>query len=545
MPEVEEQLREYWTSITAAQPSPMAADVMESAPITERHSDPDDAPSRFTARRQLLAAAAAVLLVAGVVTVYALVSGDGDDDPTVTTDSPPAPEGRETEEVDDPEPVTSEQVDGSVDDGGQEEAAKVTGTAAETWLPDSAERDVAIIPWRGGFLAVRPVDGGFWSGHRLVEAETWESPDGVEWSSAPNIMFPPGEFIRSDGQHVVVTGGLSEEELPDGVVESHAISASDDLVEWRTWDLTPELPGDLPSGTKVNVDIQQLQVLPDGWAAASTLTSHVDFWSLLPPDLRDAFDPEGGYESREDESGITFTPDGGETVFLSWDDLGVDRATFQQLTNGDTTQRMVTADWEGELVVHQAEGLTRDPSLVAGSDGVLASDDRSGLLYSTDGETWSDLPAPPWGAQTLSGLARLPDGVVAVADAIWVGDSDGTDWRIVEHPRLDGRTLATARGEDRLSGAAEGFVVIADLADYGDGISRLLDPRAVLLGETRPPPEFVVIASPDGERWLVEDLDVEDQDVDPSQILRVKAIMSGDRVLVHQPGEDVVVYEVE
>ena len=56
------------------------------------------------------------------------------------------------------------------------------------------------------------------------------------------------------------------------------------------------------------------------------------------------------------------------------------------------------------------------------------------------------------------------------------------------------------------------------------------------------PPELVIIASPDGERWLVEDLEI-GPEPELELFYELSATISGDSVLVHK-GTEVTTHEI-
>ena len=176
--------------------------------------------------------------------------------------------------------------------------------------------------------------------------------------------------------------------------------------------------------------------------------------------------------------------------------------------------------------------------LFADERGALASGGTT-LTWTDDWQTWDEVPPPP-GITRWSKVVRVPSGVVLAGESgIWIGEPDGSDWRPVELPDLEGRTIWDLRAFTDRVARFDGFAMIADVADYGDGVPGWFEPR---MPSPDTQPELVVIASPDGERWLVEDLDL-GPDLELSALYGIAATISGDHVLVDD-GVDVTIYEL-
>jgi hypothetical protein len=480
-------------------------------------------------RRPLLAAAAVVLL-AGAVGLFVLVSGDDEDSNRVVTDTPTTATSLP------PTTGTPDTTEQSADDG-----QLSVGTAAETWAsPEQRESSPQVLPWHGGFVVV-PVEQGSLD-------QVWVSDDGSVWERV-QLDDPFGAYptdldrpsigrVVSDGEHLVVARLLSNSQRQerDGT-EAVQIAATDDLSSWEIWNFTPDLPRDLPSVTSPYFELRAVDVTDRGWAAMASLSFIFDLASLFPPEIGPitghAVDANGITGTTTDADGIGTAGD----VFLTWDDVGIDYETYLEYSSGAPVQTVTRAAWGEDLTVSpgprwEVFGLS------ANERGALASS-GSTLEWTDDWQTWDEVPAPPAATTGWTEFASVPSGVIlAGRSGIWIGGPDGSDWRPVELSRLEGRTIWPLERDDRAA-RSEGFAIIADVADYGDGFPGWADPR---MPPPDTPPELVIIASPDGERWLVEDLEL-GPEPELETLYELSATISGDRVLVHN-GTEVTIHEI-
>lgn len=419
--------------------------------------------------------------------------------------------------------------------------------------------------------------------------EVHRSADGLEWEPAAGIEFPFVDIhhVLSDGTRLVVAGVVGADyELGDPGTMQVAITT--DLTDWEVHVLAGPDTAGLPDVVRAEAWVGSIAIGPDGWLVTSSINFWLDEWTLLSPHLADL---DGGWDVRADESGLTVEiyefrdevypeeeiypeeaeavdgDDGADgdddgpasapvvepdlihqccevidTIELTWAEVGIDYATWTQYREGgNETLSTWTAPW-GSSPVQTIVGGDRGLGSVIGTDaGFVATgwdreSDGSILLFSADGREWVERPAPVTGARAWVDQVLYVEGGVVLTSGddltrtTWRGDSDATNWQVVDLPPSAADRWWGAWSSSSLPGIA----TVVDLQEYqwyeGTDAGLEGDDVDADLGFEGPYPEpdFWLLATRDGIDWRLEDLD----EPAPEQAYPQHTLINNDTILV-------------
>ncbi len=325
--------------------------------------------------------------------------------------------------------------------------------------------------------------------------------DGGAWEPIEMTLPPGADFIggvATAGDRAAVV--FNEPQTPDGPgSDTVAVATTTDLVNWAVQQFEPPSSLDeVPLGVRRSVSGQDLVANESGWAVTVFDSVDVDVLQLVPDDVRAKLEAsDGGFGSSVDESGVSVqysTTESAETEFYTWEELGVPLDVVPDLTNNEYRPQLWAATWDG--VPAQSDLLSGSGQLLATPLGFLQWTDET--LFSSDGLTWTASPLPdPDGA--ITGGFAFDGGVIVLS-------SDGSDGS-VDLYRLD-ETGGSAQLID-VPGLPETFQ--SGFGSWWAPGSALVVDAAVQTGPRGEGenyrPDFWLLASGDGVRFVVEDLD--------------------------------------
>ena len=352
------------------------------------------------------------------------------------------------------------------------------------------------------------------------------SEDGEAWMQLDG-SFPDGmadaQLLAVGGDSLVLAGSHPADE-PFAAAGTTMVSTTSDLSDWTTHVIEPQLPADLPDGVRPIAIPISLVANETGWVLEQGVSLDFQFEELLPPDVADRLITEDLVAFAEEE-GVRIQPaqfdaSGGEAMLLTWEDLGFDASLLPYVGRWDwgsppTLSELWTATWTGSPVrvdTGQPTALAdTGETLVSTRDGFLWLSD--GLSYSPDGITWTAVSIPPlvgddlWTAFDFN--VPLPDGVAVFTTsatgetAAYRVDATGQEWQAIGVPGIPDHLAMASIPPESL------WIAVAS-------------PQDVTL-----PPQWLVV-TPDGDRWLIDELDDGRGDVRQSYL----AALNGNVLLV-------------
>jgi hypothetical protein len=276
------------------------------------------------------------------------------------------------------------------------------------------------------------------------------------------------------------------------------VANTTDLVDWRLQQVEPSSPlVELPVGLRRSVGGQGLVANESGWAVTVFDSVAVDVLQLVPDDVRAALEAsDGGFGSSVDERGVSVqysTTESTETVFYTWEELGVPLDVVPYVADNEFRPQLWASTWDG--VPAQSGLVEGSGQLLATASGFLQWTDET--LFSPDGLTWTASPLPDPDGRISGGFA-FDGGVIVLSNDpdgsvdLYRLDERGGSAQLIDLPGLP-ETVRSGLGSWWVPGSA----LIVDAADQtgpdGEGENYQAD--------------FWLLASADGERFVVEDLD--------------------------------------
>ena len=329
------------------------------------------------------------------------------------------------------------------------------------------------------------------------------SPDGLDWTPIDGVTVPGGEgiaWVQSDGSHLVVASHRYDEMGFGNSTPSVAVTS--DLRDWEVHEITVDVGDDVPDVVRVDTSIGGLAIRPDGWIAATNTYTFIDDYALVPDDIREQAESGAWWDLTAEDAGlrvdlyeseyeIIFDENGEfveevhnedccdliESRVLSWESLGLDRATWDEYRaeGGGSTMAVWIAPWGAPPVEHQLPPEHGSiGSLVATNEGFMAVSwppETEGsplmgndLLFSTDGRTWNAVGFGGTGIDYIDQLVPVDGGVIAtgsneLGQSVLLGAGDGTGWRSVDIPGIPDNTWIWFN-------AGSGPAGIVDATDY-------------------------------------------------------------------------------
>ena len=413
--------------------------------------------------------------------------------------------------ADPPEPLQSQSTTGAVDitdesdttsapttsapatTDAQEPASTVQATPVRISAPFEQMSDAYgtvnwLVPWDDGFLAV-----GVSSQLPLLPDQL--PPEIVELFPPEVVeLFPDGlpptreaaiEILRDAGLLEVVTDILDEHPEAMDAITSVPRSDPELTAAWtadgNTWiptELSP--PENLGEVSQLTVSGDHLTVAgavraadPDApWVVAIASTTDLENWNAvsLPVPLAD----EGTAPWESWVSPIAVAAD---------DEHWVVRIFAAPDSSSPAETELWSAAWGADPTMVG----TGEPSntLLATSEGFV--DIGDGVSFSPDGQTWTEVAAPP--NARFHAAAPMGDDVLAIAtspdghSSIYVLDAAGTVIDEKEYPELDEPFSWTSM-------SSPAFIVGSETSDAAEQM-----------------PQIWLLATDDGETWLLEPLD--------------------------------------
>jgi hypothetical protein len=361
--------------------------------------------------------------------------------------------------------------------------------------PATVEEAIALLRAEGLYEEVEAVVSEnraaydvIFGGTVAVDVEAWTTTDGSGWERVA-MELPAPDLVRARtavGDSVVV--GWGSVATGDSSGEFH-IARSSDLETWSTRTVDVSRSVDLPEGVAWRTEVVDLVANESGWVARVVGTADIDPTALLRgAGLSPA---DGGVVDlvATNAERILVRVDGedGGIVRYGWDELGFSTVDAALVLAG--TDDLWAAEWDGDAErVDTAErpysATAPLQSWIATPSGFLAWSDRT--WFSADGLEWTGGPLPePLG--TVVGALHHDDAVTVFSamrdNSIVVhrlGEAGGVP-RPVEL-EIDATTLA------------HGYSWVPPTA---------VGPSALVLDGPTP----LLVASADGERFVVTDLD--------------------------------------
>jgi hypothetical protein len=338
-----------------------------------------------------------------------------------------------------------------------------------------------------------------------TDGDTWEP---IEMALPPGAVSIDG--VATAGDRAVVV--FNEPQSPDGPgTGTVTVATTTDLVDWTVQPVVPPSPRDeLPVGFRRSVGGQGLVANESGWAVTVFDSIEVDVLQLVPADVRAKLETsDGGFGSSVDETGVSVqysTTESAETEFYTWEELGVPLDVVPFVSGNEYRPQLWAATWDG--VPAQSDLAGGSGQLLATPSGFLQWTDET--LFSPDGLTWTAGPLPDPDGYVTAGFV-FDGGVIVLS----TNESDGS----VDLYRLD-ETGGSAQLID-VPGLPERFQ-----SGFGSwwapGSALIVDAAA----QTGPRgegenyrPDFWLLASGDGVRFVVEDLDDAGSDGGPTGVM--------------------------
>ena len=349
-----------------------------------------------------------------------------------------------------------------------------SAAATETTLPGAATPD-EVLPWKGGFLAIHTIDQPT-PFPELTEEQTARFPEEVLDLFAGSPPETVGEaisrVIEADLTDEMETFFRSNDDLYTLIMETRTPSK---LEAWTTadgidWEFAGPLepPGEVDF-THVVSDGERLLIAGD---AAIVASPDLQNWTSLPIPAS-------------------------EHLWVSTIDAGSGGWAASIYGSSEFGGRSVLlGDWSDDPVSVMVDVDVIDGSLVRTETGAvaLASEDRDTVLLSVDGERGTYATgALPDGSQTAT-LSSLDGGaLLSTPDSLLVSRDDGATWNRVELPGLPADLLLVDSFWGHPPDRGLGYAVTPELRAQDSD----------LYG-----PGPVVVATEDGERWIIDDLRV-------------------------------------
>ena len=433
------------------------------------------------------------------------------------------------------EPQKSEDDDeDTLDDSGAEVDSDSTAAEASTESDGSFEIVTTSIPPDLINVQLLPWDGGFLNLGYLRAAEKDEAPcnasqlrirtsdDGLQWTEFSSLEIPsvhamPSDFsghddfyidcryfqhrfpshIASDGTRLAIVSqwpiGLetwagvtpNSAALLDASIQIRPtihLSVTEDLVTWDTIEILIDSPEDLHESLHRDPHVTDLSLHDDGWLLELTTLTYMNFFALMPDDIRDSAsmarpDFSGAwYDETSGEDGVTVewsTYDNpyvfSNTRFVSWDELGTTQALFDKY--GPNNQPYPLGElYSGSLLVASWGEDPKSLSLpydakyshvVVTDAGYLALSDPSEagyhpgwfgsgtLFFSANGEEWVRINRLAGDEIWMHSIRGVNGGVVAFGSPsprsaaffeddwmnhFWLGNPDGSSWEPLDLP---------------------------------------------------------------------------------------------------------------
>lgn len=357
-------------------------------------------------------------------------------------------------------------------------------------LPDTLDEALEVIEAAGMMAeveqAVSAIPGAY---DAIFAVEPPRAPlfawsqDGVVWDQL-DVRLPDDVEVVLDvaaaGDELVVAGRRSLTSDAPAALEL-SVAQTRDLSTWTTARFEPPQPPDLPDGAGLEVVDAVLVANDLGWMISEQRMLDLET-SEPPPDPSPELQPylsESGWGMYEPVTTYSFAPWGGEPGASSP---------------------------SGSAVPAHLAGM-----MVATNTGFVHLGDT--VRYSIDGTTWATQSVfdpgfefDPW----TSFSQRLPDGFVVYLDGLDGGpvvlraDDTGMYWTRVVVPGLPADL-----GPAELSNGS-GYAL--DIRSWTEEMSQWL------------------LATPDGDRWVVEQVDVIDE-IDDDYVPRIAALLD-DTLLV-------------
>ncbi len=325
--------------------------------------------------------------------------------------------------------------------------------------------------------------------------------DGTAWEPI-EMTLPPGATdlagVTTAGDRLALV--YNELQTPeDPSTDVVTVATTTDLVNWTTQQIAPPgAPVELPAGFQRSVGGQGLVANDSGWAVRVFESVDFDVLQLVPDDVRSKLESSrGGYGSSVDANGITIdyaadvTLNFTETLTYTWEELGVPSDVVPYVTDNSYQPQVWAATWDG--LPERSDLETGSGQMLATPSGFLQWTDQ--MLFSPDGLTWTALPDPD--GYISSGFA-FDGGVIALltnpdgsVDIYRLDETGGSP------QELDVPGLPEKFQSGMFTPWAPGSALIVDAADQtgigGEGEEYLAD--------------LWLLASADGERFVVSDLD--------------------------------------
>ena len=383
---------------------------------------------------------------------------------------------------------------------------------------------VQLLPWGDGFLNL---------GYLRAE-ETDEEPcnasqlrirtsdDGLQWTEfydleIPSVHAMPSDFsghddfyidcrrftyrfpshIASDDKRLAIASqwpvGLetwagvtpSSAALLDAAIQVTPmirLSVTEDLVTWETSEIPIDLPEDLHESLNTEPRVTGLSLHDDGWLMKLTTLTYMNFFALVPNDIRDSAamarpDFSGAWHDESSgEEGVTIewsTNDNphvfSNTRFVSWDELGTTQALFDKYGPNNQpyplgelySDSILVASWGEDpeslslpydakyshVVPTDAGYLAlSNPSEAGNHPGLFGS---GTMFFSADGKTWERISPLAGDEIWVHSIRGVNGGVVAFGSPspnsaaffeddwkndFWLGSPDGSDWQQLDIP---------------------------------------------------------------------------------------------------------------
>lgn len=381
-----------------------------------------------------------------------------------------------------------------------------------------------------------------------IVLEVWVSADGVDWEPLSEELLPPLfdppttgylSFVASTGDRLAL---VSEEyDAATGQTRTITLATTTDLEEWHVETLEPDDP-DAPEWGYTDTYISGFALGESGWVVAIGSYTYLDPIRLLPPADRTQLELGGPWTVRQTAEGIAVDTFNGDSASYTWDQLGIDKETYESYKHGQTETTVLTLAENGSVASQSLGGEAVE--LIAVTDhGVFATivspgGGKSELMVSTDGTSWDAVPTPPLDRNYFAAIWAFGDSLLLVSDKIYLGSPYGSAWTEVDiSEAIDPQQLNLMTMP---STSPHGLAMVLDVTDYSRQVESEFSeqPPDTPWGDVEP--EFAVLATVDGSSWLVEPLDV---DPATEEIWAATTAISGDLLLVSY-GDTTLLYDL-